>query len=190
MNSIPYNARYLKLSGKVRQWNRRVQNEVRINSFVTSRSICVDTGQAFCKCFRANSLINKIRRNTILDYKRKEFCGADFIGRGIIDFPNPTKANIQFIEEDTTIWNYIFNASNFIPQKIFDLSPIIKARKTKKFPFLVWIQRWVNALGNQIDDIAQKTCFHMRDGRDYLLRRLLIFIGSFQGITAGKLGYV
>ena len=190
MSSIPYNARYLKLGGKVWQRDGSVQNEVRIDSFVASRSICVDTGKVFSKCFRADSLVYKLRRNTSLDHEGEVLCGTDLIGRGVINFPDSAKANIQFVEENTPIGNNILNASNFISHKMFNLLSIVKTRKTEQIPSLIWIQRWVNALSNQINDISQATCFHMRDVGNYLYWRLFAFWGYVHGFTAGELANV
>ena len=105
-------ARYAKLIGSVGKRNQRIKNEIRVDPFVTSRCVSIDSRQMICESIGPKRLIDKFPRETVFYDKGQKLCRADCICLRIVNLPNAFESNIQFVEKNAMIGNYEFDTAN------------------------------------------------------------------------------
>ena len=145
------NARYAKLRRQVGKVNFRIKNKLRVNSFVASRCVCVDTSKTISKRVGYECVVNVSITNPSPYLHWQELCGANFVWPCAANHPNATKANIEFVKKDAFFWDHIFVATNLTALQMFRLYPRIESREAINIPNSIRICCWIYSFGVQLN---------------------------------------
>jgi len=153
-------ARYAKLIGSVGKRNQRIKNEIRVDPFVTSRCVSIDSRQMICESIGPKRLIDKFPRETVFYDKGQKLCRADCICLRIVNLPNAFESNIQFVEKNAMIGNYEFDTANVTASDGLNSLSFVESRQTVKMPCLIRKNCGIHAFRFQVNNIPKTNCIH------------------------------